>query len=491
MIGLKKVIVLLVDSLMPDTLEACIRHKTVPALQFLMDRGRYWPNCVTVFPTMTASVDSSLVTGVYPNIHKVPGLIWYNPEEKTIINYINGWNCIRKIGIRNCAENVLYNLNEKHLSKQVTTLFEELDKMGLTSASINAMVHRSTKKHQVRLPFLLDLFTGFRFKEKISGPDIVTLGAMADKELRQHIPRHLRKAQYLYGINDKYAVSVVKYLIKSGNQPDFMLVYLPDNDHEVHKKNPAHAEEALIRVDAKIQDILSTFASWDEALDQCTVIVISDHGQTRIGKEKKFNIDLDILLKSFRVYQLGEKLENHDLVVCNNERMAYVYPLKEKIHDKVIDQLVADARFDLIAWKEEPGVRVKEGGSGREIYFEKAGIITDVYQCTWHITGEWSVLDLKNEGDILNYGDYPDALSRLFGALYSQDIPVVIITARPRYELKSRYYPTHLNGGSHGSLHKYDSLIPLIVTGTKHPVKEPPRLVDLKQFIIEQFTDKN
>ncbi|WP_237088806.1 alkaline phosphatase family protein [Paenibacillus larvae] len=75
-------IVLLVDSLMPDTLEACIRHKTVPALQFLMDRGRYWPNCVTVFPTMTASVDSSLVTGVYPNIHKVPGLIWYNPEEK-------------------------------------------------------------------------------------------------------------------------------------------------------------------------------------------------------------------------------------------------------------------------------------------------------------------------------------------------------------------------------------------------------------------------
>ncbi|MEV2757577.1 alkaline phosphatase family protein [Paenibacillus larvae] len=61
MIGLKKVIVLLVDSLMPDTLEACIRHKTVPALQFLMDRGRYWPNCVTVFPTMTASVDSSLV----------------------------------------------------------------------------------------------------------------------------------------------------------------------------------------------------------------------------------------------------------------------------------------------------------------------------------------------------------------------------------------------------------------------------------------------
>lgn len=78
----KKVILLLVDSLMPNILEDGIRHKTVPALQFLKDRGRYWPDCVTVFPTMTASVDSLLVTGVYPNIHRIPGLIWYNPEEK-------------------------------------------------------------------------------------------------------------------------------------------------------------------------------------------------------------------------------------------------------------------------------------------------------------------------------------------------------------------------------------------------------------------------
>lgn len=65
---------LLVDSLMPNILEDAIRHKTVPALQFLKDRGRYWPNCVTVFPTMTASVDSSLLTGEYPDVHRVPGL---------------------------------------------------------------------------------------------------------------------------------------------------------------------------------------------------------------------------------------------------------------------------------------------------------------------------------------------------------------------------------------------------------------------------------
>jgi predicted AlkP superfamily pyrophosphatase or phosphodiesterase len=38
---------------------------------------------------MIASVDSSLLTGTYPDVHQVPGLVWYDPEEKEIINYGN------------------------------------------------------------------------------------------------------------------------------------------------------------------------------------------------------------------------------------------------------------------------------------------------------------------------------------------------------------------------------------------------------------------
>jgi predicted AlkP superfamily pyrophosphatase or phosphodiesterase len=484
---MKKVIMLLVDSLMPNTLEEAIRHKTVPALQFLKDRGRYWPNCVTVFPTMTASVDSSLLTGAYPDVHRVPGLIWYDPEEKAIVNYINGWKCVQKLGLSNCARNVLYNLNEKHLSKQVTTLFEELAYKGITSASINAMIHRSFKQHRVRPPFLVDLATGFRLRDEISGPDILTLGAMVETGMEQQIPSRLSGFRQWYGITDSYAVHMVKLLIQTQKQPDFLLAYLPDNDHKVHKKNPAHAEEALIQTDKQIQEILNVFGGWDAALDQCVFIVISDHGQTRIGNTKEFNIDLDRLLQSFRVLQLGENVRDHELVVANNERMAYIYPLKPDKQHEAIRCLMTESRFDIIAWKEDQGVRVKEGGSGREFYFEPGGVIVDPYGSSWKMTGELQVLDLSLHQDRLEYGDYPDALSRLYGALYSQHVPVIVVTTRPRYELKSRYYPTHLNGGSHGSLHKYDSLIPLIVAGTDHPVKEPPRLIDLKNYIVELF----
>lgn len=484
---MKKVIMLLVDSLMPNILEDAIRHKTVPALQLLKDRGRYWPNCVTVFPTMTASVDSSLLTGVYPDVHRVPGLIWYDPKEKKIVNYINGWKCVKKLGLSNCARNVLYNLNEKHLSKQVTTLFEELAHRGKTSASINAMIHRSFKKHCVKLPFLIDLASGFQLRGDISGPDVLTLGDMVKTGMEQKIPRHLSGFRQHYGITDTYAVNMIRHLVQSHNQPDFMLAYLPDNDHKVHKKNPAHAEGALIQVDQQIQEILNVFGSWDHALDQNIFIVISDHGQTRIGISKEFNIDLDRLLQPFHVLQLGEDVRDHELVVANNERMAYIYPLKQDKQHEVIQQLMTESRLDIIAWKENQGIQVREGGSGRKLYFEPGGSIVDPYGSSWTITGEYRVLDLRHHEDIFEYGDYPDALARLYGALYSQRIPMIVITARPRYEFKSRYFPMHLNGGSHGSLHKYDSLIPLIVAGTDRPIKEPPRLIDLKHFVVELF----
>ncbi|GAX90725.1 alkaline phosphatase family protein [Effusibacillus lacus] len=484
---MKKVILLLVDSLMPAVLEDCLRHKTVPALQFLKDRGRYWPDCVTVFPTMTATVDSSLVTGVYPDRHRIPGLIWYDPETKSIINYLNGWRCVWKLGLNHCVQNVLYDLNEKHLSKQVTTLFEELASRGKTSASLNAIIHRGTQKHQVRLPFLLNLITGFRFNQQISGPDVLTLGSMVQTDMEGTIPYYLKGLRHLFGINDKYAVTVAINLIRSGKQPDFMLVYLPDNDKKVHKKNPAHAEGSLIQVDHHLQEILNAFGSWEQALDQCVFIVTGDHGQTRIGKGQEFNVDLDKVLEPFRVLQPGEQAGDHDLVVCNNERSAYLYPLKPDQQELILQRLSMESRFDLIAWKKGKGVAVKEGGSGREVYFEPEGSLADIYGATWAITGEWAVLDLSVKQGILNYGCYPDALSRLYGALYSQDIPMIVVTARPRYELISRYYPRHMNGGCHGSLHQYDSLIPLLVAGTETPVKEPPRLVNLKQFVLGLF----
>lgn len=158
---MKKVLLFLIDSMMPDVLEQCIAAEKAPGLKFFMERGQYIPDCVTVFPTMTASIDCSLITGVYPDQHKIPGLVWYDPDSKKMINYINGTVPVSKIGLEQCATNVLYDLNDRHLSRKVKTIHEELEEAGLVSGSINVIAHRGHKRHKLYLPPALDAAIGF------------------------------------------------------------------------------------------------------------------------------------------------------------------------------------------------------------------------------------------------------------------------------------------------------------------------------------------
>ncbi|CCQ93700.1 conserved hypothetical protein [[Clostridium] ultunense Esp] len=205
----KKVILLLIDSLMWETVEKGISDGSTPAIKFLVERGRVWKDTVTVFPTMTASVDSSLLTGVYPDRHKVPGLIWYDPITKGMVNYVNGWKSVLKIGVVKTAHSLLHDLNEKHLSREVSTLFEELSRRGISSAAINAVVHRGPVEHRLRVPFLLRLITGTTLEKPIFGPEWITLGALLPTEVNRKVSWWVRGPFKRYGINDAYAVEAL------------------------------------------------------------------------------------------------------------------------------------------------------------------------------------------------------------------------------------------------------------------------------------------
>ena len=73
--GKKQIIMLLVDTLMDITLQEAIKNGKAPALQFFIENGYKIPNLVSPFPTMSVNVDSTLLTGVYSDQHKVPGLV--------------------------------------------------------------------------------------------------------------------------------------------------------------------------------------------------------------------------------------------------------------------------------------------------------------------------------------------------------------------------------------------------------------------------------
>ncbi len=485
---MKKIILFLVDSMMPDVVQQAISQKKAPALQFFQQHGEFIPDCVTVFPTMTASVDCSLLTGVYPDRHKVPGLVWYDPDSACIVNYVNGARPIYHIGLDQCANNVLFDLNERHLSKQVKTIHEELEEQGYVSGSINVIAHRGHKQHQMNLPLLIDAIRRFQPAAKISGPTFLSLGTLVRPNLFRPINWNWSQAPFSsYGINDEFAIDLLIEVIRSGKQPDFTIVYLPDNDHKVHK-DPNRAVDHLADVDKQLVRFLDSFDSWEQAMDRNTILLISDHGQTMIGTEKESNVPIDELLSSFSIYKLGAEFQDKDeVVVCNNERMGYIYPLSAELQASVVEAVAIDSRLDIIAWKEGEWVVARKGGTNQVMRFRRGGPLRDPYGAEWTVEGNAEVLDLQLAGNSVDYESFPDGMARLYGALFSQDVPVVVVNAAPGYDLLSEYSPTHLGGGSHGSLHKQDSTIPLIVAGASCPFPRPARLIDVKAFVTQEI----
>jgi len=484
---MKKIILFLIDSIMPEALENAIKEGKTPGLQFLMEHGIYHPQCVTSFPTMTASVDATLMTGMYSDQHRIPGLVWYDPKEKRIVDYINGTRTVFTLGIGKSAKDVLYLLNQVHLSKNVKTIYEEVSDHGKTSGSVNFIIHRGRTDHTLKLPFLSNLMTKFSLNHKvIKGADYLSIGAM-------HKPRFPgRKISWnwnqslfaRYGINDNYTMEVVQFAIQSGHQPDFLMVYLPDHDHYLHK----HIDQpipSLEKVDKKIVQILNLFGTWEQALNQNTFIVTGDHGQTKIGDREEHNIDLDELFSKFRVAKLGKSIQPQDeIVIGNNERMVYVYPLSNKITKDLREILLKEKRIDFFARKDKNKI-VVENIHGQRLILSKEGPYMDPYGMRWNVEGDLQVLDLTIVDQKIQFNQYPDAFSRLYGALFSQDIPMFVLNAKPTYEFITETFPTHLGGGSHGSLHKIDSFVPLLVAGAKKPPHSNIRIVDLKDYILD------
>lgn len=142
----KNVLFLVVDSLMSHAIDQGIKEGRLPALSFLIQHGQYHKELVSSFPTMSITIDSTLLTGTYTDRHRVPGLIWYDRDEGRVINYGTGFREIIRDGINRTLQDLVSHLNQKHLNPETPTLYEELARLGIRSGSINGMVYMG--KHE-------------------------------------------------------------------------------------------------------------------------------------------------------------------------------------------------------------------------------------------------------------------------------------------------------------------------------------------------------
>lgn len=481
----KRIILLFIDSFMSDVFEQASKKGLVPTLDFLRSHGAYWPDCVTIFPTMSASVDGSLLTGTYPDVHKLPGILWYNRNENRVVNYGNGPGGVLKIGLTQCAFDIAYSMNHIDFNREVKTIYEELEEQGIPTGSINCMIHRGTQKYDFVLPGLLKLLFMKLKVPAIHGPKVFSMGKFARTPLVEGVKWKWNQSIFKrYGYNDSFAMDLLKKLVEENSLPQFTIVYMPDTDYSYHR-HPEQGPEILGKADRQLARLFQSFGGAEKALESCTFIVLGDHGQSKNGFDAGATVDLEPIFQGMKLGKLKKvNPDVDDLIICNNERMCYLYPLKSGVLEEVVKRLAEDPRIDLIAWKEEQGVRIQSGE--KSLFFAPGEGVVDPYGRSWRIKGEEVLGMAINEGTI-SFGDYPDLFSRLYGGLYAHEGQVITVTTYPGYDFYTKWDPVHRGGASHGSLHRSDSLVPLIITGETKDALQCPRIVDLKPYIIQKL----
>lgn len=480
----KPVILLMIDSLMNEPLQQAVKNGRAPALQFFMEHGRFYPDVESSYPTMSVTIDSTLLTGTYSDKHRVPGLVWYDEKEKRLVNYGSAKEEVFKLGIKEVAEDNFYHLNHTHLSRDVKTLHETLAAKGLQSASINALVYRGDEKKTLNLPKVASKLNIAPDKLKIETPALFSYGMLA-----QFSPKNDQHNDpwEQFGFNDKFSAEELKHLIQNEKLPVFTIAYFPELDQKVHKNGPKDHIAAIEKTDKQLQEVLNTYESWDEAANAAIWIVMGDSGQAEVGNDKdKALIQLTEMLDAYQIHKVTEQVKKDDQIVLGyNERMAFIYILDETLTpEEIVKKLQKDERIGFLAWKDGDDAHVAASGHKENFTFHPNGRFRDQYGQSWELKGDHTVLDLSVQNQFIDYGIYPDALARLYSSLHSHAGNYIIVDAKPGFEFQGEGTPIHPGGAAHGSLHKQDSLVPMIVTGTESKPRHM-RIVDLYPWILD------
>jgi hypothetical protein len=108
--------------------------------------------------------------------------------------------------------------------------------------------------------------------------------------------------------------------------------------------------------------------------------------------------------------------------------------------------------------------------------------VSDPFGRSWELEGDPQALDIAVTDGYLRYGEYPDALERLWGCLHSPRCGDVVLSASAGYtfgEISGGYH----TASDHGSLHASDSNVFVLASG----VPAPHRITDVAPTLLSHF----
>jgi predicted AlkP superfamily pyrophosphatase or phosphodiesterase len=473
----RKVVLAVIDALDPDALQRALADDRAPTLKAIMDRGSYVDQCVSTFPSVTPVAASAIATGLGPDEHLIPSMNWYHRGEERYVEYGSSLKATRAHGIFRSLTDTVYNMNLAHLTQERRTVFEHLDDAGLRTACTTYLIYRGRHRHepshdspysklaeaaQFRHPTWAarELFYADIFDTQSTGC-FSTLG--------------------MPGQRDRHAGCVGAHLVEN-DLFDFLLFSLPDNDTYSHRAGPSGQPHSIAEADRALERLMHPAGGPEAFLDEHAMVVMSDHTHSAITDSTNLADALDgwnILTPA------AQEPEEAQIAVCPGSRSAQVYALREADRAEVVSGVVRRLGevegVDLVARREDGGGRVSSPRG--ELRFSPGGDLADFRGGSWTVEGDLATLGLEVGGGRVSSHDYPDALGRLWSSLCCPRAGEVQVSAEPGYEFTDWGGTDHVGGGSHGSLHRCDSLGVLIASGIG---PEDPR--EREQWSIRDVT---
>jgi hypothetical protein len=404
----KPVVLIVIDGLTPSMLEAA----DTPALRFLLDHGSY-RRAVSTFPSLTPVCLASIATGAHPDVHGIPHLVWWHRGEGRLVEYGSSFAALRASGLARALRDSVVNMNERHLSRSAETIYEALEERGLTTAAINFTTYRGRHRH-------LSLVPGF---PPVHGPKRFFFYSLYESD-KTGAP--IAWWSRSLGSIDAYAAAIGRWLVTRDGF-DLLVYYLPDYDYASHALGPDTAHQALERTDAAISALFDVAGGPDRFLERYAVVVCSDHGQTRVERSARLQVE--------------------GALVTASNRAAMVYGEEPRALAAALD--------------DEPSVDVALFLDDGELVARRAG----------------------DEDDAL-LDEFPDGRVRAEAALRNPNAGEVIVSAAPGWEFVDLAGRHHAGGGSHGSLASSDSEVPMLTIGLGEP---PGSITEVKGLVLDHF----
>jgi predicted AlkP superfamily pyrophosphatase or phosphodiesterase len=483
----KKLVLVVIDALKPAMLDRAIATGRAPALARIRKEGVYVDDCVAAFPSVTPVCAATITTGAGPDGHLIPSMNWYHREEKRYVEYGSSFSASRQFGVLRSLTDTVYRMNAEHLSHDVETVFESLDDRDVRTAGTTYLIYRGRHHHDVsNETALARIVTSTLFRRTIDGPmELFYADLYASRKTG------CRGQLGMPGIRDQHTGCVGAYLIEN-DLFDFMLFSLPDNDAWSHKNGPHAQVTSIAAADRQLERLMHSAGGADRFLDEYAVIVTSDHSQAAVEER----IRLDRAFAAFDVAtQSAARSAGAEVALSPAQRSAMIYALdpeqREDVVTRSLDAVAELDGVDLVLWMPDPSREEAVIRSGRgELRFAPGGELRDRRGGSWSVEGDLATIRAEIQDGILICTEYPDALARVWSSLKCPTSGDVLLSAAPGYEFVDWGGADHVGGGSHGSLHRSDSLGALLWCGTgpdSRGAREQWSLRDVAPMVREHF----